>query len=817
MQWTDYTRDFLAHVFVPGFCQRLPLLLACVLMMLIVSGRLGQGLGVPLLVWHENGWKRFFSGFAVTLFFQNVFLVGFLLETDIADPPAKPGGGGGWFHPFDHYWVPSPLEKWQLLGWLGLQPVLRELCGYLAAMTCLLLVGFGLLGLWHLSRRVLLRLRAQPDRESYVEALPEERTILWRWPPAFLLGVAAALALLALLVWATSFYLRSSPARWMGEQIRTFAEKLEHPGPAEADAGMPAQAGAGRGAAILAKVTPTKDEQAREDERELHAGAAALGLLLLVSLFLFRLDTSGAYVTPILSVCSLLAFAASVYGFVVFWVFESPLLADVPWPLVVLLLLLLLLLLGGASRYKFRFAALKDLYQQPVRLDTYNPDGHGTTLIVAGGVGDGEGKRDVVVQREQENPADLVRKEKAQWAAPAEGQPVRAAPPPDRPLVVVCVSGGASRSAVWTAAILQELDRQIPGFSHMVYLLAGASGGMVGAAYHVAMLQPPQGWPWPKGTRRCSFGVSPTEMVDRLAADSLSPVIHGMVFGDLPALFSPFALATNRGEGLEAAWEHRLEKALDKSFEELAEGEVAGWRPSLVFTPMLVEDGRRLLISNLDLKPLAASLWNALGSGQGYGTSRPALELFKLFPAARKTFPLSTAARMNASFPYVSPAAALPTRPRRRVVDAGYYDNYGINLAAAWLYLHRYWLKNHVPRVLPVHIRDGRSAADRNRPDRPWDRSGGLSRGLEEFASPLDAVLAARDAAMSFRNDQQLEILSHTFNQDVGPDFFTAVLFENPAHVSMSWYVSAGEKKKMQNAVRSRTIQDQIAALATLF
>jgi hypothetical protein len=817
MQWIDYIRDFLAHVFVPGLCQRLPLLLVCALMMLLVSGRLGKGLGVPLLVWHENGWKRFFSGFAVTLFFQKVFLVGFLLETDIADPPAKPGGGNGWFHPFDHYWVPSPLEKWPLMEWLGFQQVLRELCGYLAAMTFLLLVGFGLLGLWHLARQVLLRLRAKQDRQSYLEALPEERTIRWRWPPAFLLGVAAALALLALLVGSTSFYLRSSPARWMGEQIRSLAEKLEHPGPAEAEAGKPAPAGAGGGAATLTKVTTTKDEQAREDERELHAGAAVLALLLLISLFLYRLDTSGIYVTPILSVCSLLAFAASVYGFVVFWVFESPLLADVPWSLVVLLLLLLLLLLGGASRYKFRFAALTDWYQNPFSLHTYNPDGHGT-LIVAGVVGGGEGKEDLVMQREQGNPAALVQKEKAQSPAPAAGQPVRAAPPRDWPLFVVCVSGGASRSAVWTAAVLQELDRQIPGFSNLVYLLTGASGGMVGAAYHVALLQKPDVWPWPKGTRqRCTFGVSAEEMVNRLAADSLSPVIHGMVFYDLPALFSPFALATNRGEGLEAAWANRLEKALAGSFDNLAEGEVAGWRPSLVFTPMLVEDGRRLLISNLDLKPLAANLWNALGSGQGYGTSCPALEFFKLFPAARATFPLSTAARMNASFPYVSPAAALPTVPRRRVVDAGYYDNYGINLAATWLYLHRYWLRDHVPRVLLVHIRDGRSAADRNRADRPWDRSASLSRGLEEFASPLDAVLAARDAAMSFRNDQQLEILSHTFNQDVGPDFFTAVLFENPAHVSMSWYVSTGEKEKMQAAVRSRQIQDQIAALATLF
>jgi len=41
---------------------------------------------------------------------------------------------------------------------------------------------------------------------------------------------------------------------------------------------------------------------------------------------------------------------------------------------------------------------------------------------------------------------------------------------------------------------------------------------------------------------------------------------------------------------------------------------------------------------------------------------------------------------MNASFPLVSPGVSLPTTPPRRVVDAGYYDNHGVNLAAMWLY-----------------------------------------------------------------------------------------------------------------------------------
>ncbi|HKO90053.1 MAG TPA: hypothetical protein VJU61_02810, partial [Polyangiaceae bacterium] len=60
--------------------------------------------------------------------------------------------------------------------------------------------------------------------------------------------------------------------------------------------------------------------------------------------------------------------------------------------------------------------------------------------------------------------------------------------------------------------------------------------------------------------------------------------------------------------------------------------------------------------------------------------TRSGFELARLLPEAFGAFPVRTAARLSAAFPYVSPAAVLPTQPRRRVVDAGYYDNYGVSI-----------------------------------------------------------------------------------------------------------------------------------------
>src|SRR5206468_2542533 len=111
-----------------------------------------------------------------------------------------------------------------------------------------------------------------------------------------------------------------------------------------------------------------------------------------------------------------------------------------------------------------------------------------------------------------------------------------------------------------------------------------------------------------------------------------------------------------------------------------------GWRPSLIVSPMILEGTQQLLISNLNLEGMAGGL-----------------EFFKQF--RRAPLKLSTALRMNAAFPFVSPAVNLPTDPPRRVLDAGYKENYGVELATEWLEKHRQWLSKNTSGVILIQIR----------------------------------------------------------------------------------------------------------------
>jgi hypothetical protein len=123
---------------------------------------------------------------------------------------------------------------------------------------------------------------------------------------------------------------------------------------------------------------------------------------------------------------------------------------------------------------------------------------------------------------------------------------------------------------------------------------------------------------------------------------------------------------------------------------------------------MLVEDGRRLLISNLALAFMAQNRGPRLKDPEGSFFSQSGYEFSRLFPQAWPNFPVRPAARMNASFPYVVPTAVLPTLPRRRVADAGYYDNYRVSVAGV---VDRVFDRPRKPSRPEVQVQVGRAAA----------------------------------------------------------------------------------------------------------
>ncbi len=226
------------------------------------------------------------------------------------------------------------------------------------------------------------------------------------------------------------------------------------------------------------------------------------------------------------------------------------------------------------------------------------------------------------------------------------------------------------------------------GLADSIRLITGASGGMVGAAYFALGRQPVP----PSGGYPSVVNV----LDEETGGDSLTPILQQLFCGDLPHVFLPIRhQKKDRGVVLDEQW-----KSLNRTtFQDLRDGEAEGWRPSLILAPMIVETGRRMLISNLDLGYLAETT-----AARGRVYSRSAVEFFKEFPGSYWSFKLATGVRMSATFPFASPAVNLPTVPPRRLVNAGYYDIYGVDLATTWAYHHRDWIVRNTSGLALIQI-----------------------------------------------------------------------------------------------------------------
>jgi hypothetical protein len=344
------------------------------------------------------------------------------------------------------------------------------------------------------------------------------------------------------------------------------------------------------------------------------------------------------------------------------------------------------------------------------------------------------------------------------WAA---GQAVPAGRRPV--LVLVATSGGGIAAAYWTAKCLTRIEAKCPEFPRRLRIVTGASGGMYGAGVYVAR------HPWP------GAGPRPDEAPDDVAKDCITPVVGRMCLSDLPSIFDGGRRDSDRGRELELAWAANTQTTTAATFASLVAEEARGARPSLIVSPMLVEDAKFLLISNLDL--------------QGLGDNE---EFFKHFPLARMKFTVGTAVRMNAAFPYVSPAVDLPTQKRRRVVDAGFLDNYGVGLACDWLERHRGWLAVNTGGVVLVEIRAYPTTEEP-------DAGGWLDRiaaGWEFVGTPFEGLMKARALPMLERNRARVAQLERWFNEG-NRGFFRTFTFECGTAVPLGWSLTVSDRGRL--------------------
>lgn len=250
-----------------------------------------------------------------------------------------------------------------------------------------------------------------------------------------------------------------------------------------------------------------------------------------------------------------------------------------------------------------------------------------------------------------------------------------------RVLTVVTASGGGIQAAAWTARVLTGLDALAGGrFSRSIAVASSTSGGSVGVFFTLAAFD-------------ASGGIDPAKGGDAVAASessSLEETAWGLLFPDLQRAFRPFANPLrDRAWAMERGWLRARRDRLgtqrdDETLAAWADLAASGRFPAVVFNATRIDDGEPLRVSTVrsgEERAMRAANGLVARYRYGYEDGRPGF----------LDFATVTAARLSATFPYVSPitqpaaAGSPPGLLRWHTGDGGYFDNNGTTGALAWL------------------------------------------------------------------------------------------------------------------------------------
>jgi hypothetical protein len=308
------------------------------------------------------------------------------------------------------------------------------------------------------------------------------------------------------------------------------------------------------------------------------------------------------------------------------------------------------------------------------------------------------------------------------------------------PLVAVAASGGGITASLWTAIVLNGLHSSIEGFDDRVVLTSSVSGGGIATMLYADEFT--AGGP-PSPTQF-------TDLVENAGTPSLNAAVWGIAYPDLWRVLLSFRSGlSDRGWAIEQRWGGFLADP-HTTLSAWAPGVREGWRPLQIFNATLQETGGRLLLSAADLRP---------------GVPNPAIprmseEVMTAYPGYDLN--VVTAARLSATFPFVSPQASpepgkWPTPPAPlHCADGGYFDNSGLYTALEVLndYLDTRAATDPTPRIAIIEIR----AANTTDPDS--NAAVAASRGglIDGVAGPLETLYNARVATQITRGATEFSL-----------------------------------------------------------
>ncbi|MFI5129235.1 MAG: hypothetical protein ACHQFX_04560 [Chitinophagales bacterium] len=357
-------------------------------------------------------------------------------------------------------------------------------------------------------------------------------------------------------------------------------------------------------------------------------------------------------------------------------------------------------------------------------------------------------------------------------------------------LVVVNTSGGGHRSATFTMSVLQHLDSITQGdIMKKIFLINGASGGMIGASYFRELYLQKQ-----KGK---DIRLQDPEYIDDISSDLLNPLFSSFVARDLIAPAQKFKIGKyvyvkDRGYAFEEKLNLNTKGFLDKHVGDYAEDEKAANIPLMFFNSVVTRDSRKMIIST---QPVSFMMQGWQDTTKMPFMDPDAIDFAAFFKNQDPyNLRLLTALRMNATFPIVLPNVWLPSNPVIDVMDAGLRDNYGEETTLRFLEAFEEWIAANTRGVLIMQIRD--------RSPGGWD-SPYLSDDISDHVTKPFLLLQHNWFKMMeyFQDDMLSYYTKH--NRTINKVLFEYAADKDENKATLNFHLSKRERKDVVHSIKS--------------
>ncbi len=368
-------------------------------------------------------------------------------------------------------------------------------------------------------------------------------------------------------------------------------------------------------------------------------------------------------------------------------------------------------------------------------------------------------------------------------------------------LIFINTSGGGSRSSLWTFYMLQTADSLTNGkLFKQTHLITGSSGGMIGAAYFRELY-----------LQKTKLDSSIYSMIYRknIAKDLLNPVAFSIATNDFFIRLKKYkdgdyTYTKDRGYSFERQLLLNTDYVFNKRLTDYTLPEFESKIPIMIFSPTVINDGRRMLISSQPISYLSNNFPKTAITNLPIIENFEFSELFKNQDANNLKF--SSALRMSATFPIIMPKVTLPTEPQIAVMDAGMRDNYGALTSFKYIYTFKDWINENTSGVIIISLRDKQKQA--------LVKDNSLKSISETFLSPVGSLYDNLFSIQDYALDDMLQYINNDLEKTINVINFE---IDNPNNsISLSWHLTTKEKERVINSIYSDSNQESLKRLKKL-